>query len=129
MPRDRLVLVVDHDDEVRAVVVEYLRASGFAVMEASNGLEALLRVKRLRPGAVVIDLAVPRINGEEALKHIVKFDSTIRVVLMSGQVEALAAQELLARGAWAVFPKPLNLEDLGMALTRSDGNATTPSAP
>ena len=116
MPRDRLVLVVDDDDEARAVVVEYLRANGFAVVEAANGLEALLRVKRLRPGAVVIDLAVPRINGAEALKQIVRFDSTIRVVLTTGQVDARAAQELLALGACAVFAKPVNLQDLGIAL-------------
>ena len=126
MPRDRLVLVVDDDDAVRAAVVEYLRANGFAVMEAANGFEALLRVKRLRPGAVVIDLAVPRINGAEALKQIVRFDSTIRVVLTAAQVEALAAQELLALGAWAVFAKPVNLEELGMALTRSDATPSTP---
>ena len=116
MARDRLVLVVDDDDEVRAVVVDYLRSNGFAVIEAANGLEALLRVKRIRPGAVVIDLAVPRINGAEALKHIVRFDSTIRVVLLSGQVEAVAEQQLLALGAWAVFAKPVNLEDLRIAL-------------
>ena len=122
MLRDRLVLVVDDDDAVRAVVVEYLRAQGFAVLEAANGLDALLRVKRLRPGAVVIDVAVPRINGAEALKHIVRFDSTIRVVLMSDEVEALATQELLALGAWAVFAKPVNLEDLRTALSRTDAS-------
>jgi CheY-like chemotaxis protein len=116
MTRDRLVLVADDDDEARGVVVEYLRANGFAVMEAANGFEALLRVKRRRPGAVVIDLAVPRINGAEALKQIVRFDSTIRVVLTSSQFEALAAQELLALGAWAVFAKPVNLDDLRSAL-------------
>jgi len=44
------VLVVDDDDELRAVVSEYIRLQGFHVLEAKDGLEALLQVKRAPPG-------------------------------------------------------------------------------
>ena len=61
------VLVVDDDPEVRAALGEYLRSEGFEVLEAENGLEALVHVKRARPRAVVLDLMMPRLGGLEAL--------------------------------------------------------------
>ena len=59
MSSPRRVLVVDDDDEVRALLAEYLQTLGFEVLQAANGLEALLQVKRHQPEAVVID----RIEG------------------------------------------------------------------
>ena len=64
------VLIVDDDPEVRDVLAEAFRMEGLDVLEASNGLEALLYVKRDRPDAVVLDLMMPRLGGVEALKRI-----------------------------------------------------------
>ena len=47
------MLVVDDDAELRVVCSEYLRLQGFRVLEAKDGLEALLQVKRERPNAIV----------------------------------------------------------------------------
>ena len=49
------VLIADDDQDVREVLVESFRVAGFDVLEAKNGLEALLYVKRDRPDAVVLD--------------------------------------------------------------------------
>ena len=48
------MLVVDDDDEVRAVVSEYIGLQGFHVLEAKDGLEALLQVKHERPQAIIL---------------------------------------------------------------------------
>ncbi len=56
------VLVID-DDDVRTTLVAYLRAEGFGVTEATNGLDALLQLKRAKLGAVVLDLLMPRFGG------------------------------------------------------------------
>src|SRR5207244_10599977 len=64
----RPALVVDDDPEARKVLKDFLRLRGLAVLEARNGLEALLSVKQHRPGVVVLDLNMPRLGGLETLK-------------------------------------------------------------
>src|SRR6266566_5188654 len=61
------VLIADDDADVREVLVESFRDAGFDVLQAANGLEALLCVKRDRPDAVVLDLMMPRLGGVAAL--------------------------------------------------------------
>jgi len=87
-PAARKVLVVDDDPDMRAAVAEFLNMQGFEVVEASNGLEALLQVKRLRPHGVVLDIMMPRLGGVQALRHIRAFDPRITVVVVSGVTDA-----------------------------------------
>src|SRR5258705_11392290 len=75
------VLIADDDADVREVLVESFRNAGFDVLEAANGLEALLCVKRDRPDAVVLDLMMPRLGGVEALQPIHPFNPGSRGVV------------------------------------------------
>src|SRR5216117_1261208 len=81
------VLIVDDDPEVRDVLAEAFRMEGLDVLEASNGLEALLYVKRDRPDAVVLDLMMPRLGGVEALKRIHAFNPGIRALVVTGAID------------------------------------------
>jgi len=126
------VLVVDDDAEMRAVFSEYIRLQGFHVLEAKDGLEALLQVKRERPRAVILDLAMPRLGGIEALKRIVKFDPTIAVVVVTGETDTDLHRQASLLGVRAVLRTPVGLPDLLSALTGSNtprpGAASTTSA-
>jgi CheY-like chemotaxis protein len=122
----RSVLIVDDEAEVRAVFSEFLRERGLDVIEAANGLEALLLVKRARPSTVVLDVTMPRLGGLDALKRIRAFDPSITVVILTGVVDDALRRRALALGARRVFTKPVALADLWRAL---EGGATTPSAP
>src|SRR5260370_42658356 len=64
----RTVLVVDDDAEVRELMAGYLRARGLDVVEAANGLEALLKFRLVRPQAGVPDILMPRLGGLPALQ-------------------------------------------------------------
>jgi two-component system CheB/CheR fusion protein len=123
MKARRWVLVVDDDDDVREVFVEYLEAHGCDVLEASNGLEALLHVKRHRPVAIVLDLNMPRLGGIEALKRIHAFDARIRVVVVSANVDDDVRERAEGLAA-AVLDKPLDPARLLAALA---GDVTAPS--
>jgi two-component system, OmpR family, response regulator PrrA len=120
------VLVVDDDHEWRAVVTEYLRLQGFLVLEAKDGLEALLQVKRARPQAIILDLAMPRLGGIDALKRIVKFDPTIAVVVVTGETDTDLHRQASVLGVRAVLAKPVGLPDLLTALAGS--NTSRPGA-
>src|SRR5882672_4476243 len=63
----RVVAVVEDDADLRESYGEYLEGQGFAGVQAENGLEALLQIKRARPASVVLDILMPRLGGLEAL--------------------------------------------------------------
>ncbi len=96
------VLVVHDDRDMRAAVGELLRSEGFDVVEAADGLEALLQVKRTRPAGVVLDLVMPRLGGLEAIKRIRAFDRGIKIVVITGA----SADVVAALRAETVPPAP-----------------------
>jgi CheY-like chemotaxis protein len=61
------VLVVEDDEDTRAVIRQTLERAGFTLAEAENGRVALARVAERRPDAVVLDLVMPEMNGFEFL--------------------------------------------------------------
>lgn len=125
----KTVVVADDDAELRAAVGEYLLLHGYEVLEASNGLEALLHVKRRSPGAIVLDLTMPRLGGLEALKRIARFDPTIAVVVVSGSADEETRQVALALGARAVLDKPIALSALLEVLGGATGAPAAPRPP
>src|SRR2546428_214610 len=127
-PEPRPALVVDDDPEARKVLKDFLRLRGLAVLEARNGLEALLSVKQHRPGVVVLDLNMPRLGGLETLKRIRPFDPTIRVAVVTEDPDAAIHQQARALGATVVLIKPVDLARLGTALDLTPGDPR-PIAP
>jgi GAF domain-containing protein/CheY-like chemotaxis protein len=65
--RDLPVLVVDDDAGVRLLLRRILEAEGYAVIEAENGLTALARLGERTPGAILLDLMMPQMDGFEFL--------------------------------------------------------------
>lgn len=110
------VLIVDDDRDVRELLVESFRLSGFDVVAAANGLEALLYVKREQPDAVVLDLMMPRLGGVEALKRIRSYNPGIRVLVVTGNIDPELQRQATAAGAAGVFTKPVSAATLVAAL-------------
>src|SRR5882762_7977347 len=123
------VLIADDDPEVRDVLAEAFRMEGLDVLEASNGLEALLYVKRDRPDAVVLDLMMPRLGGVEALKRIHDFNPGIRVLVLTGTDDPELHRQATASGAAAVFTKPVAIAALMAALTGPAPAVAAPAPP
>jgi len=63
------VLVVDDDVTIRSTVAEALELEGYFVQRASNGAEALALVREQRPGAIVLDLMMPVMDGWAFIEH------------------------------------------------------------
>jgi CheY-like chemotaxis protein len=123
------VLIVDDDRDVRELLVETFRLAGFEVLEAANGLEALLSVKRERPDAVVLDLMMPRLGGVEALKRIRSYNPGIQVLVVTGNVDPELQRQAIAAGAAGVFTKPVSAATLVSALAGPPPAGTPPPAP
>ena len=124
------VLIADDDADVREVLVESFRDAGFDVLQAANGLEALLCVKRDRPDAVVLDLMMPRLGGVEALKRIHAFNPGIRALVVTGAIDAELHRQATLAGAAGVFAKPVSAATLVAALAGpAPAPAPKPAAP
>lgn len=123
--RDRTILLVDDDPDMRECINLFLTAFGFRVIEGHDGLEALHQIQRIRPGVVVMDLLMPRLGGIQAIKGIRAFDASIRVVVVTGEKNAALHHEALASGASAIVPKPFEVEHLRRAVIGDAGLAAS----
>lgn len=115
--RDRgTILVVDDDNDVRAVVAEILRQAGFNVEEAETGEIAL---QKLVPGgaeAVISDISMPGLSGVEMLRKLRTRDLDIPVVLLTGRPSLETAIEAVEGGALRYLRKPAQSADIVEAM-------------
>ena len=78
------VLVVEDDEQVRTLLVRFLKRRGFTVEEARDGLEGLACVKKDAPDVVVTDMAMPRLDGLGLLKALKQTDPDMPVIVLTG---------------------------------------------
>ena len=107
--RDRqLVLVVEDYQDAREMYAAYLQFSGFDVAEAANGIEAVEKTTDLLPDIVLMDLALPRMDGWEATRRL-KADQRTRhipIVALTGHALAGHAEGAREAGCDAFVTKP-----------------------
>ncbi len=82
-PQPPLVLIVEDHADAREMYGAYLKLSGFRVAEAANGEEALTQTAELRPDAIVMDLAMPGIDGWEATRRLKGDARTARIPIIA----------------------------------------------
>lgn len=109
------VMVVDDQSAVCEVVADSVRFAGYDVVgTAGDGEAAVEMAGRLRPDVVVMDIAMPRMNGVDAMRTMLAAGSARRVMLMSGEYRSLGLkrEDIFAAGAAAFIEKPFNVADL-----------------
>src|SRR6267142_3323179 len=120
------VLLVDDHNIVRQGLRALLIAEGdiTIVAEAQTGREAVQLATSLHPEIVVMDLAMPRLNGCEATRQLVKAVPSTKVVVLSTYSDDEHLQQALAAGAAAYLLKQTAAADLAQAIREvKKGNA------
>jgi CheY-like chemotaxis protein len=103
-----LVLVVEDYPDAREMYSAYLQFSGFEVAEATNGVEAIEKAQELVPDIILMDLALPRMDGWEATRRL-KGDARtghIPIVALTGHALAGHAEGARQAGCDAFVTKP-----------------------
>jgi CheY-like chemotaxis protein len=114
------VLVVDDYPDAREMYMEYLEYSGFDVIEASNGMEALQRAADSAPDIILMDLSLPVMDGWEATRRLKADKKTpeIPVVALTGHALAGISEGAKKAGCDAFVTKPCLPEDLVVEIRR-----------
>jgi signal transduction histidine kinase/CheY-like chemotaxis protein len=120
VPRRRRLLVID-DDEVARYLLRRQLPDDVGVVEAGNGLDGLARARADAPDAIVLDLAMPGMRGEEILDHLRSEPTTrdIPVVVFTSQVLDDAARAALAPRVMAIVSKEATADVIRVALARA----------
>jgi PAS domain S-box-containing protein len=114
---NKRVLIVDDEDMLRELLVEQLTEVGYAVYEASNGLEAIEVLKRLyaeqtRIDAVVLDMNMPKMDGAKAFAEIRAIFPKMPILIATGYAEDEVVQKVVESDANGVLVKPYDTDML-----------------
>ncbi len=119
-----VALVVDDSMLIRHTVCRFLEQHGFAVESATNGMEAVEILKRVRPDLVVTDMQMPKMSGSELITSLKAQPETaqIPIVIVAGKQSGFDKKE--KRADFAIF-KDIDIESqLAKALSALLGDKT-----
>ena len=108
------ILVVDDEESIRNVTRRILERAGFKVLTASDGVEgvAVFREHQTEVRAVVLDVTMPRMGGEETFRQLRQLRPEVKVLLSSGYSEQEATSRFAGKGLAGFLEKPFKPQDL-----------------
>jgi CheY-like chemotaxis protein len=115
--RAATVLVVDDDPDVRCFLVNSLATLGYLVVEAKDGQAALQALDEVNPDLMLVDFAMPAMNGAQVASIVRKRRPDLPIVFASGYADT-AEIDAVGMGT-AVLRKPFKIEELEAALANA----------
>jgi DNA-binding NarL/FixJ family response regulator len=107
------ILVTDDGDSVRDIIRIFLERAGFEVCgEAADGAEAIELANKLKPDLIVLDLAMPRMNGAEAASILSKTMPNVPIILLTLYQNVLGSSFPSAVGVKAILDKADGMDKL-----------------
>ena len=111
------VLVIEDDSEVRRVIVESLQLLGYAVTESPDGASGLAQLAIAPQDLLVVDYAMPGLNGAEVIARAREMVRDIPVVLATGYADMAEVGRVL--GTQSILIKPFDISTLGSAVAKA----------
>lgn len=105
------ILIADDNAVSLELVADALAAPGYRIVEASNGNDALAKVRSERPQLVLLDIQMPELNGFEVLRQIRALDPTVRCQILALTAFAMEGdrERVLAAGFDGYIAKPISI--------------------
>ncbi|HEX8644489.1 MAG TPA: response regulator [Allosphingosinicella sp.] len=119
----RRVLVIEDEEGVRRFLVECLEMLGFTAVQAANGREGLERLDEARPDLMIVDFAMPDMNGADVMAAARDRFPALPIILATGYAD-MDAVERAAR-ADRVIRKPFRIEELSAAIEAALSDAVS----
>ncbi|MDB5494879.1 MAG: sensor histidine kinase [Phenylobacterium sp.] len=116
------VLVVDDDEQVRTLLHETLQLLGYRVLDADGGAAAIRFLQAGRPDAVLLDFAMPQMNGAQVADRARQLWPDLPIVFASGHADTAAIQAAVGEDA-PILRKPFELDLLARTLSSMIGRS------
>jgi DNA-binding NtrC family response regulator len=116
---DFRILVVDDDEIAKDVVSTALSRDGYTVISASDGIEAIKILQIEDIDLVITDLKMPRADGMDVLRHVVKHNPDTAVVILTAYGTLDTAIEAIKEGAYDYLTKPFNIQQISLLTARA----------
>lgn len=102
------VLLVEDEEMLRTLIVDFLESKGYSVLTAENGCEALEHYEKHheRISVVLTDIGLPKMSGWEAFRSMKKINENVKVIFASGYIEPKLREDILADGGKHFISKP-----------------------
>ena len=115
------ILLIDDDDQIRAMLCEALTGEGYQVQEASDGRQGIKLYENHPADIVITDLVMPGKEGLEMIVEIKKLDSKVKIIAISGGGRGVSQNYLKmakAFGAQRVLAKPFSHAEMLEAISQ-----------
>ena len=126
------VLFVEDEESVRELVRDYLRKSGYRVLDAADGIQALaVAAAHIAPIHILVtDVVMPRLSGRELVTRITAARPELKILYISGYTDDSIFRHGVLEGGVAFLQKPFNLKDLTQKIRQVlDGESAATEAP
>ena len=109
-----VVLAADDDEDILELIVFRLERSGYTVLQARDGAEALELARRSRPDLAVLDVMMPKIDGFELTRRLREDESTSKmpIILLTARTQEADVQRGFDAGADDYLRKPFSPQEL-----------------
>lgn len=114
------ILVVDDEQEITDLVGEFLARRGYRIQTASDGKDALAMIQSDPPDLVLLDVYMPQMNGVDVLRRLrapmASAGPSVGIILLTASQDEPLLQEALDLGAFDVLSKPVDLNQVELAV-------------
>lgn len=110
------VLVVDDEDAIRQALERFITRLGYKAVMARDGVSALERVAQQRFDLMLCDVRMPGVSGVELVPRVLERDPDVAIVMLTAVDEPRTAVECLKLGAYDYLIKPVDLDELELAM-------------
>ncbi|MDM0024670.1 response regulator [Variovorax saccharolyticus] len=126
------ILIVEDEDDIASVLVDYLRHAGYQTERVADGERALERMLQEPPDLTLLDIMLPRLDGMEVLRR-ARLHGTHPVIMLTARIEEVDRLLGLELGADDYICKPFSPREVvarvRAVLRRSAGGAAAPASP
>lgn len=120
MPDLNLIVVVDDDPKIQDMIYQTLTLSGYTVLVAGNGIEALGIMTLYRPGAILLDINMPYMDGVLFVQELELCHArTCPIIVLTAAHDEKAQARITSIRAEAVLRKPFHLSDMLITLEQT----------
>lgn len=107
------IMLVDDAKFMRVMLANILKQGGYEIVaEAGDGLDAVNEYKKVKPSLVTMDIVMPRMDGIDAVKNIIKSDSNAKIIMITAVGQEAKMREAIEAGALGYIIKPFKPEQV-----------------